>query len=269
MRGAWAAVALLVLALARPAYAGVRHFWSHGPRAPRREGGGFARRERPLRARRARATPTRRARDDRNAQQLPARKEPFPFLPPLDQPPSRNTNKPLTRRPQHNQNPTIKIQNKKQSLAEGRPCTTGPDCRSFICLNGRCAGAGNACTATAATRAECMDSVFVKASCTKGKYDRILTTLDMFAAPMARGPAREIACFNATTPGLEVARCVSVSDGAIGRYGLQCGAVMVRGLSDGDPPPVRQSSGAGGAAAAGGLAAAIGAAVVAAVGLMV
>lgn len=184
-------------------------------------------------------------------------------MPPLDKP--TDTTK-TPRNNNNNNNTNINNNKNKQSLAEGRPCSAGPDCRSFICLGGRCAGAGNACTATAATRAECKNSVFVKASCTKGKYDRILTTLDMFAAPMAKGPAREIACFNATTPGLEVARCVSVSDGAIGRYGLQCGAVMVRGLSDGDPPPVKQASGAGGAAAAGGLAAVIGAAVV---GLMV
>jgi hypothetical protein len=136
-------------------------------------------------------------------------------------------------------------------------------------------GQGNACTATAATRTECKNSVFVKASCTKGKYDRILTTLDIFAAPMAKGPARQINCFNATTVGLDVARCVAVTDGSIGRYGLQCGAVMVRGLNDGDPGPTKpQSSGSGAASVAmraGATTAAVvvGAAVAAAVGLVV
>lgn len=106
----------------------------------------------------------------------------------------------------------------------------------------------------------------MKASCTKGKYDRILTTLDIFAAPMEKGPARQIACFNATTVGLDVARCVAVTDGAIGRYGLQCGAVMVRGLNDGDPAPTRQSSGAVGVGGVGGRGAALTAAAAAVVG---
>jgi hypothetical protein len=100
--------------------------------------------------------------------------------------------------------------------------------------------------------------------------------LDIFAAPMAKGPARQINCFNATTVGLDVARCVAVTDGSIGRYGLQCGAVMVRGLNDGDPGPTKQqSSGAlvatRAGASAGAMAAAVvvGAAVAAAVGLVV
>jgi len=115
-------------------------------------------------------------------------------------------------------------------------------------------GAGKACTATAATRPECQDAVFLKASCQPGRYDRILTTLQLREG-MAKAP-RQALCFNATAPGLSVARCVVVSDGAFGRYGLQCGgaegsSVLVRGLNDGEAPPGPPAgASAGGARAA-------------------
>lgn len=126
---------------------------------------------------------------------------------------------------------------------------------------------------TAATRAECKNVTFTKASCTKGKYDRILTTLDLLAAPMAKkAEARDISCFNATaTPALDVARCVAVRDGSIGRYGLQCGAVLIRGLGDGgDAAAVAKAGGAksGAVSVAGGVVTAAVAAVVAAAAVM-
>jgi hypothetical protein len=107
-------------------------------------------------------------------------------------------------------------------------------------MDGRCVGPANACTATAATRAECKNASFSRASCAPGKFDRILTTLSIREG-MAKGPAQTISCFNATVPGLDVARCVVVNDGAIGRYGLACSNVLVRGLNDGDAPPVKSS----------------------------
>jgi hypothetical protein len=144
-------------------------------------------------------------------------------------------------------------QKTKQSSEEGAACKTGPDCRSFLCLNGRCIGAGNACTATAATRAECKNATFTKASCLPGRYDKILTGLSLREG-MAKAP-REALCFNATVPGLDVVRCVSVSDGAFARYGLQCqgpeGSVLVRGLNDGEGPAGAAASAAAGRGGAG------------------
>jgi hypothetical protein len=85
---------------------------------------------------------------------------------------------------------------------------------------------------------------------------------------MAKAP-REATCFNATAPGLSVARCVVVSDGSFGRYGLQCGgadgSVLIKGLNDGEGPPgPPPKASAAGQAALGSVAAAAAAVVVAA-----
>jgi hypothetical protein len=130
-------------------------------------------------------------------------------------------------------------------LAEGTICRSGNECRSFICFGGRCAGPANACSLTAATREECKGAQFQRAACAPGKFDRILTNLNIREG-MGPGNTQTISCFNATVPDLEVARCVVVNDGAIGRYGLACGPVLIRGLNDGDAPPVKSNGAASG-----------------------